>query len=174
MPPGAQDQNKGSGEHVVNPSLVKATPPAVGTLKPAESQHQQQTVGPEVQLLERAVEAVRSCRSFQDSSMRRLKASAVTSKPANGGHPKTGQWKTRLGQHLLYPAQPRSGKEFQGKTFLWRAPEGREPRSGWWRGTPSSTLWECGNRAVGDFQARWETTENRRLVFRVFHGAAFP
>ena len=101
-------------------------------------------------------------------------ASAVTSKPANGGHPKTGQWKTRLGQHLLYPAQPRSGKEFQGKTFLWRAPEGREPRSGWWRGTPSSTLWECGNRAVGDFQARWETTENRRLVFRVFHGAAFP
>lgn len=59
------------------------------------------------------------------------KASAVTSKPANGGHPKTGQWKTRLGQHLLYPAQPRSGKEFQGKTFLWRAPEGRDPRSGW-------------------------------------------
>jgi hypothetical protein len=40
--------------------------------------------------------------------------SAVTSKPANGGHPKTGQWKTRLGHHLLYPAQPRSGKEFQG------------------------------------------------------------
>jgi hypothetical protein len=113
----------------------------------------------------------------EDRSFRELSAvepSAVTSKPANGGHPKTGQWKTRLGQHLLYPAQPRSGKEFQGKTFLWRAPEGREPRSGWWRGTPSSALWECGNRAVGDFQARWETTENRRLVFRVFHGAAFP
>ena len=39
-------------------------------------------------------------------------SSAVTSKPANGGHPKTGQWKTPFGQHLLYPAQPRSGKEF--------------------------------------------------------------
>ena len=67
----------------------------------------------------------------QKLSQKAKQASAVTSKPANGGHPKTGQWKTRLGQHLLYPAQPRSGKEFQGKTFLWRAPEGREPRSGW-------------------------------------------
>lgn len=100
--------------------------------------------------------------------------SAVTSKPANGGHPKTGQWKTQFGQHLLYPAQPRFGKEFQGKKFLWRAPEGREPRSSWRGKKPSPTLWECGNRAVGDFQARWETTGNRRLVFRVFHGAAFP
>jgi hypothetical protein len=103
-----------------------------------------------------------------------LGASAVTSKPANGGHPKTGQWKTQFGQHLLYPAQPRSGKEFQGKKSLWRAPKGREPRSSWWGKKPSPPLWECGNRAVGDFQARWETTENRRLVFRVFHGAAFP
>ena len=38
----------------------------------------------------------------------------------------------------------------------------------------SSALWECGNRGVGDFQARGETLGNRILVFLVFHGASFP
>ena len=36
-------------------------------------------------------------------------------------------------------------------------------------------LWECGNRAPRDSQARGgETTGNRQSVFRVFHGAPFP
>jgi hypothetical protein len=38
----------------------------------------------------------------------------------------------------------------------------------------SPGLWECGNRAFGDFQGLWETTENLFLVFLVFHGPSFP
>jgi hypothetical protein len=37
-----------------------------------------------------------------------------------------------------------------------------------------AALWKCGNRAFGDFQGRWETMENRSLVFLVFHRPAFP
>jgi hypothetical protein len=43
-----------------------------GTYKSAQGQNQQQTIGPEVQLLERAVEDVRSCHSFQEASRKRF------------------------------------------------------------------------------------------------------
>jgi hypothetical protein len=34
-------------------------------------------------------------------SRRPVPSSAVTSKPANGGHPKTGQWKEHLGTEVV-------------------------------------------------------------------------
>ena len=47
-------------------------------------------------------------------------------------------------------------------------------RVAWSKQSPSSGLWECGNRRLGDSQARGETMGNRRAVFLVFHGASFP
>jgi hypothetical protein len=47
----------------------------------------------------------------------RVSGQAIWYADASGllsGHFKTGQWKTRFGQHSLYPAQPWSGKEFRG------------------------------------------------------------
>jgi hypothetical protein len=40
-------------------------------------------------------------------------ASAVTLKAANGGHPKTGQWRGKSGQALLYSFPPEWSKEFR-------------------------------------------------------------
>lgn len=50
-----------------------------------------------------------------------------------------------------------------------RAPAAKDWFLGF-EGEPSPARWECGNRAVGDFQAAVGNLGNRRLVFQVFHG----
>ena len=57
-----------------------------------------------------------------------------------------------------------------------RAPQGRAVRMGKRKGGKSSALWECGNRAFGDFQGRWATVGNSmssrnssHCETRVFH-----
>lgn len=82
---------------------------------------------------------------------------AVTPKPANG----------ELSQDKLFYNlfRPNGARNFVGKCAR---------RARWLRQAGSSALWECGNRGVGDFQARGETMGNRRSVFLVFHGASFP
>lgn len=82
---------------------------------------------------------------------------AVTQKPANG----------ELSQDKLFYNlfRPNGARNFVGKCAR---------RARRLNHASSSALWECGNRGVGDFQARGGTMGNRRLVFLVFHGAAFP
>src|SRR4029450_5767385 len=68
-----------------------------------------------------------------------LYPSAVTSNPANGGHPKTGQRKRHSGQDLLYPARPDWSKCFQASAV------GREPFGFVFRFIRGSSRRPCGN-----------------------------
>ena len=82
-------------------------------------------------------------------------ASAVTSNPANGGHPKTGQRKS---------TQDKSCYNLPGLILarLFRRAPARaslESLFSFVKKKQPSDLWECGNRALCDFQARWETWE---------------
>ncbi len=91
-----------------------------------------------------------------------------------GGHLKSG--------HRRSPPKLANGESSQDTLFdnLFR-PNGASDfvhqcarRAQRLRQAESSALWECGNRGVGDFQARWESRGNRRSVFLVSHGASFP
>lgn len=66
-----------------------------------ETQHQQQPVSPEAQLAGRAVDAVVSCHSFQNSSMKRMRAAQVRIQEHNSRPNEPDQAKSAFAQWAL-------------------------------------------------------------------------
>ena len=78
-------------------------------------------------------------------------------------HPKSGQWRSLQNRPMKSWARTSSFILLSpriGQVISFVAAAGRVA---WSKQSPSSGLWECGNRRLGDSQARGETMENRRL-----------